>query len=638
MEIPISVPDNNSLTKQKRTKINLPKMIFSEESLCEKKKTINNLQILKYHFEIYKQRADNITQECLKSISKLETMVFDIYLTKYIFNECTLVEIEQFIKICLGLQINFSNLNLDLIENHLIYLYDIINNNLPYLYRNKDKRNEYSKKPIEIIHFIDETKNQLENEISQIKNDFLKSGNNTRPSTPQNVDSINIDESFIEWIQKNLILTNESNSETTNLRNLFFCSIHRYNNILELQNKLKNLKENIIKPKTIDYTMCGLNSLLNSPFFLSVKSNYKFLTQTLNNIQLYRKKLIPLCNQQIKKCENSLINLKEKGEKTKSELINQTNLLQQNLNRRQSEVNDLRNELEPFIKRLTLSNDTQINDLFKSITQIDFDIETKLKEIQLNTTNINEKNDIKKDFEIFNQLKNIRHDVSTLSFNTITTMKSALCTENAIFNVVCEHLKNEETNRLFSREIEQLNKFENYLQEFNELLKVKDITLWSNEIDKISLILNEVDNDYLDLKNIIDSLINNFNENELEKEIELYQKEIDELFIENKNLDQEDYQLDLEISNSTEELFSTIQEIELLQKTSADEFTLIEEKKIQKFQSYITCPICKINDRDCIISTCLHPICRSCLEKSGKKCPVCNNSFSNDDVKPFFLK
>ncbi|CAH8498523.1 unnamed protein product [Schistosoma turkestanicum] len=91
-----------------------------------------------------------------------------------------------------------------------------------------------------------------------------------------------------------------------------------------------------------------------------------------------------------------------------------------------------------------------------------------------------------------------------------------------------------------------------------------------------------------------------------------------------------------------EELVTVRRKYERLRKIeqshNADEFLLAE---IQDYKEQLTCPTCKVNRKDAILTKCFHVFCLNCLkvryETRNRKCPKCNATFGANDYHRIYL-
>ncbi|CAH8484562.1 unnamed protein product [Dicrocoelium dendriticum] len=74
------------------------------------------------------------------------------------------------------------------------------------------------------------------------------------------------------------------------------------------------------------------------------------------------------------------------------------------------------------------------------------------------------------------------------------------------------------------------------------------------------------------------------------------------------------------------------------QSHNADEVLLAE---LQDYKEQLTCPTCKTNKKDAILSKCFHVFCLNCLktryETRNRKCPKCNATFGANDYHRIYL-
>ncbi|KAA0194032.1 Ribosomal protein S6 kinase beta-1 [Fasciolopsis buskii] len=91
-----------------------------------------------------------------------------------------------------------------------------------------------------------------------------------------------------------------------------------------------------------------------------------------------------------------------------------------------------------------------------------------------------------------------------------------------------------------------------------------------------------------------------------------------------------------------EELVTLRRKYERLRKIeqshNADEVLLAE---IQDYKEQLTCPTCKTNRKDAILTKCFHVFCLNCLktryETRNRKCPKCNATFGANDYHRIYL-
>jgi E3 ubiquitin-protein ligase BRE1 len=76
--------------------------------------------------------------------------------------------------------------------------------------------------------------------------------------------------------------------------------------------------------------------------------------------------------------------------------------------------------------------------------------------------------------------------------------------------------------------------------------------------------------------------------------------------------------------------------------SSGSAFTVDQlNTQISVLKGRLACPVCHYRDKECIIMRCRHMHCKQCVEERisnrSRKCPTCNNKFSDKDVEDVWL-
>jgi E3 ubiquitin-protein ligase BRE1 len=76
--------------------------------------------------------------------------------------------------------------------------------------------------------------------------------------------------------------------------------------------------------------------------------------------------------------------------------------------------------------------------------------------------------------------------------------------------------------------------------------------------------------------------------------------------------------------------------------STASAFTVDQlNTQISVLKGRLACPVCHYRDKECIIMRCRHMHCKQCVEERisnrSRKCPTCNNKFSDKDVEDVWL-
>ena len=65
------------------------------------------------------------------------------------------------------------------------------------------------------------------------------------------------------------------------------------------------------------------------------------------------------------------------------------------------------------------------------------------------------------------------------------------------------------------------------------------------------------------------------------------------------------------------------------------------QEQLEFYRNKVKCTLCRVNDKDAIISKCMHAFCRECIQKRldvrNRKCPACALQFDFQSVKDLFL-
>ena len=60
----------------------------------------------------------------------------------------------------------------------------------------------------------------------------------------------------------------------------------------------------------------------------------------------------------------------------------------------------------------------------------------------------------------------------------------------------------------------------------------------------------------------------------------------------------------------------------------------------QKFREMVHCKVCKTKIKNVVITKCFHTFCRGCIEATiesrKRRCPICREQISQNDVKEIF--
>ena len=64
------------------------------------------------------------------------------------------------------------------------------------------------------------------------------------------------------------------------------------------------------------------------------------------------------------------------------------------------------------------------------------------------------------------------------------------------------------------------------------------------------------------------------------------------------------------------------------------------KKDFEKYREMVHCKVCKTNMKNVVITKCFHTFCRGCVEASfetrKRRCPICREAISPNDIKDIF--
>lgn len=173
-----------------------------------------------------------------------------------------------------------------------------------------------------------------------------------------------------------------------------------------------------------------------------------------------------------------------------------------------------------------------------------------------------------------------------------------------------------------------------------ELLEEK-LSLAENEATRIKSELEKVSSDFSEGSGKVSALQSKF-ENSV--------KRCDELVSEIEAKDEEIRRLLDSLHQTEREAQSTKENLNKIMQSStggdvrvgASSFTVNQlNTQISVLKDRLACPVCHYRDKECIIMRCRHMHCKQCVDERisnrSRKCPTCNNKFSEKDVEDIWL-
>ena len=229
---------------------------------------------------------------------------------------------------------------------------------------------------------------------------------------------------------------------------------------------------------------------------------------------------------------------------------------------------------------------------------------------ELNETIKNLKNKIDELNQNFSRVLNEKTESKqTISF--LTDMKEVLEKKNEVYK---EQLENYSIyTKKMEDELEMLKKLNNSLEEAKKLnekdidiLKAKNIENLKN-IDKEKMLKDDLQNKYNDLKNYKKKMTTDYDVLKMKYDELCKSKQYDPNSLDVDNINKENEVLKLEN---------------------------------QKFREMVHCKVCKTEIKNVVITKCFHTFCKKCIdaaiESRKRRCPICRELISQNDVKKIF--
>ncbi|GAX12110.1 E3 ubiquitin-protein ligase BRE1 [Fistulifera solaris] len=165
-------------------------------------------------------------------------------------------------------------------------------------------------------------------------------------------------------------------------------------------------------------------------------------------------------------------------------------------------------------------------------------------------------------------------------------------------------------------------------------LSEKETTRIKNELDKLSNDLSEGSGKVSVLQSKFENSVKRCDElvSELEAKDEEIRKLLDSL-----------HQTEREAQSAKENLNKIMQSSAGGDvRVGASSFTVDQlNTQISVLKDRLACPVCHYRDKECIIMRCRHMHCKQCVDERisnrSRKCPTCNNKFSEKDVEDVWL-
>ncbi|OHT10258.1 hypothetical protein TRFO_04266 [Tritrichomonas foetus] len=638
----------------------------TEEELISKLKDL--VTHMEFNIDQNRKRCDVSSKECYVLFKSTELLAFDLLFADYLLGNSESSDIYDFFEHCTHPTCDFLSNNGETANAHISYLMSIIEKCVESLSSCEIKQPNIPKRISEFELFLNDQKlridNQLTRRLKKQKEKEEKEKMKEKEEEEEEPDLSGLPPSFTKWLSSELKVGLNPDEESVEIKCLVRGIAGRLKEIAQLSESIKNLKkeneeirkesmnitnfvnqvnsqsENSNQQNSLqnssnenidnDININHYNNLIeNSPYFLGIKNSCAYLANLLKTIKT-QKEVIKLCNTSLKQCKTQLDSLSDSSQRSIQEMQNQMEKLKEISLKRQQETTALEQELQPYINFIfTPTRLNAIPGLPNSFNVLDI----RYKRLIIPATNTDQK--LRMEYTAFHELHQLRSDLSYYS-NELNKMYSQIEeNDRKILEMAIEYSKIEGEFKLQDEEKESLMKYEIDLNEVQTLLRFNEMSDWCR---KLATIIEALDQIAVDQQNIVQELQNTSQVDQLKQQIDQKTKEVQLLSETNYRMNSEIGRSKLELSAANEEYFRAKQELEVNKDFIPDVIDKNDEEQVQRHKRMVICPICHTNRRDVILTTCRHPMCGECANKANFKCPICEESFNQSNVRPFFIQ
>ncbi|OHT12206.1 hypothetical protein TRFO_18114 [Tritrichomonas foetus] len=640
---------SNNLFNQQTFFLSSEDPITDEENLI---KLNNQIKHMTFNIEQNRRRSESLSKDCYTLLRSTELLAFDFLFSNYLLGDTDSQTIYTFFERCFYPSFNISSsqeIDFKKASDHISYLQDIIKKCAQSLFQKEIKIPNIPKRISEFILYLKNQKMKLEREIKQ-KNIHHQNSQGNNPNQQKksdltelsgttfeyNEDVLDISTlplSFTKWLSAELKVSLTPDEESKEIQNLIKDIAFNLAEITQLNESINSLKKSVVDPNQLDIHSCSPESIEKSPFFIGVKNNCHFLMAAFNSMKS-QETVIPVCFNALEKCREKLLMLTESFKKSISEMQKQIDKMREAILQRQKMGNLLIKDLQPFIDVLLMKK--PLPQIPPEPIKFYNNFENILKnEIKSTKSDSEHSRKLNEQLDMLAELRKVREDLSYLCEENVNLIKQIEEKDSAILKLDMDVCKAEEEIRLHSKELDQISKYEEGLREVLDSLKFNEMGEWCDKLGEIGGAFAYAASNQ---RKILQDLQNFMNKNEnINDQIESKKKEIEELSAQNYSLCIELGKRKLELNSVLEEHFREEQELQSINDYVPNYIDKNNTEEIDQYRKMVTCPICKANRRDSILTSCGHPICRSCVEKASGKCPICSCKFSDHNIKPFFV-
>jgi DNA repair exonuclease SbcCD ATPase subunit len=606
---------------------NLEKKLI--EQTTQSNNNLKEIESLKSQCEIYESKLkesnvqiENLKSENFKLKRRINTNPTIPYITleKQVFQEST----EEHKCLCLycGKEINtnIQNISNENGENNLSE-----NKNENQI--KEDEQNELREKENEALrNRIKELYEQINNSPNQINitEEMIIQSKcfQTLISQAENILSKfeNLKEINNELRKKNNSLNQIKENEINELTQKFYNQVEEYKNkifemteIIEKDNQ--NIKLLMNKIESLENTLKAKESFDNNAMYDMFSNERNQLLKQMDDIESIKKEYIKKYDDE---CEKNKINVK-------------------NIFKLKEEIQEIKSNQN--LKENERERDRKIDTENEIIKRKKEKIEYYKREVErLNT-----------------ELTKERKQYENLIILTQTTEKELTDLNSIIKNLRKELQDTKEIQAEMSNDKLKDNQTISLLQEEKEVYE-KKISNFQEQIENYDIYTKKIDGELAEYKKLNSSLENLIELNE--KDIQILKQESFEYL---KNIEKEkttNNSLQNQINELNNQKSKLLTEYDVL-KIKYDELLKMKKmdislmnyeelqkeynslkKDFEKYREMVHCKVCKTNMKNVVITKCFHTFCRGCVEASfetrKRRCPICREAISPNDIKDIF--
>lgn len=575
------------------------------------------------------KQCENICSEYYKTLGNSELALFDCLLTEYLLlNPTTGIEkLRSKIDSMCYRSYNITSgdqKDLDDAKGYSANIHMDICESIGRMQKlkNRDGKPQHplpKKSAEEIQKYLSEVKIKLESDIRRIPTSRNISKINYNMTKDPEEDDTEVSPEFIAWMKKNL------KQENSSLREMFLILCSKYRTVKELMTSVEQVRKKRSDNIDLDYQNCGVSSISRSPFMVAAKSNYKFLLTMLNDVRMQKNKVIPHCLDLIQNCDRVIQSFKRKYDDIIKKKSSDIATEQKSLKMDQEAISEMRSKLKPFAKELIIAPTAEYYKPFTSSGDEHFEkLEKMLRE--------SNKQD---ELVLLDKIRTERKNIINMCNETASTLQEAANFEITIYKILTDEHRSEEKDIQYSQEKARIQNYAGSLRSFISTLGLEQLRNWDSKLDAIYSTLVEI----RDGSSSYQSMFNQkYNQAGHTAELDALEKETEELLEQREKLESELVQLSNQNQKLTEQLITQIAKANRLQYKSTEGVSAKREEEIMDIKRCILCPKCQTNIRNCIMLTCNHTCCKSCLIEGKHECPVCGTTCPEKQVAPLYFQ